>query len=114
MPRFIGLFTVVEQVNPGAYRLELPSSYEAAHDVFNESTLRPWFSREASRTFYDELTPVLAHPALNKVVQGLDWKRYNELQKTVMFLIYQLNIRVCVEMVLQSGCLEGISPSQTI
>jgi hypothetical protein len=76
MPRYIGPFTVIEQVNPGAYRLELPSMYQAVHDVFNESALRPWFDREGSRTLSSDLPPVHAHPALNRVVQVLDRKKY--------------------------------------
>jgi hypothetical protein len=41
MPRYVGPFTIAEQVNPGAYRLILQSSYAAVHDAFNESALRP-------------------------------------------------------------------------
>jgi hypothetical protein len=81
MPRYVGPFTVVEQVNPGAYRLSLPSSYEAVHDVFNESALRPWFEKEGSRTLSDDLPPVKAHPALNTVVQVLDRKKYKRAPK---------------------------------
>jgi hypothetical protein len=46
------------------------------HDVFNESALRPWFDKECSRILSDDLPPDTAHPALNKVVQVLDRKRY--------------------------------------
>jgi hypothetical protein len=81
MPRYVGPFTIAEQVNPGAYRLILPSSYEAVHDVFNESALRPWFDKEGSRTLSSDLPPVHAHPSLNRVVQVLDRKRYRRAPK---------------------------------
>jgi transposase InsO family protein len=80
-PRFVGPFEIIEQVNPGAYRLKLPASYIAVHDVFNEAQLRPWFEREGSRMLSDELPPVHAHPALNSVVQVLDRKKYGRAPK---------------------------------
>ena len=43
LPKYIGPFSVVEVVNPGAIRLQVPDSYAATHDVFNVSDLRPWF-----------------------------------------------------------------------
>jgi Integrase core domain len=79
--RFVGPFEIVEQVNPGAYRLKLPESYVAVHDVFNESQLRPWFAREGSRILSEELPPVNAHPALNTVVQVLDRRKHGRAPK---------------------------------
>jgi hypothetical protein len=64
-----------------AYRLNLHSFYESVHAVFNESALRPWFSGEDSRTLSDELPSVLAHPALNKVVQVLHRRNYKRAPK---------------------------------
>jgi hypothetical protein len=66
--------------------LILPPSYEAVHDVFNESALRPWFDREGSRILSDDLPPVKAHPALNKVVQVLDRKRCKRAPKNCHLL----------------------------
>lgn len=76
LDRFVGPFTIVEVVNPGAYRLELPSSYVAVHDVFNEESLRPWFDRDDDRVLSTEVLPVQAHPALDRVVQVLDRKKW--------------------------------------
>ena len=48
-PRFIGPFKVTAQVNPNAYRLELPPQYHRLHPVFNVDLLRP--HREGLTTF---------------------------------------------------------------
>jgi hypothetical protein len=80
-PRYVGPFEIIEQVNAGAYRLQLPESYVAVHDVFNEAQLRPWFDRDNSRTLSPELPPVHAHPALNKVVQVLDRRKHGRAPK---------------------------------
>jgi hypothetical protein len=66
--------------------LSLPSSYEAVHDVFNESALRPWFEMEGSRTLSADLPPVKAHPSLSTVVQVLDRKRYKRAPKNCRVL----------------------------
>jgi hypothetical protein len=80
MPRFVGPFRVLEQVNPGAYRLDLrPMSLFMMSSM---NLLWDWFNREDSRTLSDELPPVLAHPALNKVVHVLDRKRYKRAPKS--------------------------------
>jgi hypothetical protein len=86
MPRYIGPFSIVEQVNPGAFRLKLPDAYDTTHDVFNESALRPWFQREDSRTLDTDFPPVQAHPALNHVVQVLDRKKYGRAPKNCHIL----------------------------
>ncbi|KAA0046015.1 putative Gag-pol protein [Cucumis melo var. makuwa] len=39
-PRFIGPFEILEQIGPVAYRLALPPSFFAMHDVFHVSMLR--------------------------------------------------------------------------
>lgn len=75
-PRYVGPFLITEQVNPGAFRLKLPESNVAVHDVFNESQLRPWFDKECFETLSpDELPAVVAHPTLNKIVQVFDRKK---------------------------------------
>lgn len=80
--RYLGPFTVVEIVNPGAYRLKLPEDYQAVHDVFNESQLRTWFDPGADRELDLSNPLVKPHPALNKVVQVLDRKTYGRVPKT--------------------------------
>ncbi|KAA0039194.1 pol protein [Cucumis melo var. makuwa] len=39
-PRFIGSFEILERIGPVAYRLALPPSFSAMHDVFHVSMLR--------------------------------------------------------------------------
>ncbi|KAL4022872.1 hypothetical protein IC575_016618 [Cucumis melo] len=39
-PRFVGPFEILERIGPVAYRLALPPSFSAAHDVFHVSMLR--------------------------------------------------------------------------
>ncbi|KAL4011264.1 hypothetical protein IC575_028316 [Cucumis melo] len=39
-PRFVGSFEILEWIGPVAYRLALPPSFSAVHDIFNVSMLR--------------------------------------------------------------------------
>ncbi|KAL4013397.1 hypothetical protein IC575_025566 [Cucumis melo] len=39
-PRFVGSFQILERIGPVAYRLALPPSFSAVHDVFHVSMLR--------------------------------------------------------------------------
>ncbi|KAA0056785.1 pol protein [Cucumis melo var. makuwa] len=41
-PRFIGPFEILERIGPIAYRLALPPSFSAVHDVFHVSMLRKY------------------------------------------------------------------------
>ena len=79
--RYISPYRVIEVVNPGAYRLRLPEDYQGVHDVFNEHDLRPWFDPGVDRKLELSDPPVQAHPALNRVVQVLDRKRYGRCPK---------------------------------
>ena len=84
--RYLGPYTVLEVVNPGAYRLDLPEDYKAVHDVFNECELRPWFDPGADRELDLTNPPVKPHPALNSVVQVLDRKTYGPVPRNVHVL----------------------------
>ena len=75
LPRYIGPFIVTEVVHPGAIRLQLLQSYSATHDVFSVADIRPWFSI-AERTLETEYPEVQGHPALNKIMEVLDRKRF--------------------------------------
>jgi hypothetical protein len=39
-PRYIGLFPILEQCGPVAYRLQLPETLSAVHNVFHVSQLK--------------------------------------------------------------------------
>ncbi|KAL0551690.1 hypothetical protein IC582_010779 [Cucumis melo] len=41
-PRFVGLFEILERIGPVAYRLALPPSFAAVHEVFHISMLRKY------------------------------------------------------------------------
>ncbi|KAL0544107.1 hypothetical protein IC582_019218 [Cucumis melo] len=41
-PRFVGPFEILERIDPVAYRLALPPSFSAVHDVFHVSMLRKY------------------------------------------------------------------------
>jgi hypothetical protein len=42
VPWYIGLFPILEQCGPVAYRLQLPDTLSAAHNVFHVSQLKKW------------------------------------------------------------------------
>ena len=46
-PRFIGLYEILERVEPVAYRLAHPSELTKLHDVFHVSMLRRYRSDES-------------------------------------------------------------------
>ncbi|KAL0554278.1 hypothetical protein IC582_008195 [Cucumis melo] len=41
-PHFVGPFEILERIGPVAYRLALPPSFSAVHDVFHVSMLRKY------------------------------------------------------------------------
>ncbi|KAL0539811.1 hypothetical protein IC582_024032 [Cucumis melo] len=49
-PRFVGPFEILKRIGPVAYRLALPPSFSAVHDVFHVSMLRKYVA---------DLTPVV-------------------------------------------------------
>ena len=84
--RYFSPYKVIEVVNPGAYRLDLPVDYKAVYDVFNECEVRPSFDPGADRELDLTNPPVKPHPALNSVVQVLHRKTFGAVPKNVRVL----------------------------
>ncbi|KAL0551529.1 hypothetical protein IC582_010619 [Cucumis melo] len=54
-PRFVGPFEILERIGPVAYRLALPPSLSAVHDVFHVSMLRKYVSDPSHVVDYEPL-----------------------------------------------------------
>ncbi|KAL0549937.1 hypothetical protein IC582_014432 [Cucumis melo] len=54
-PRFIGPFEILERIFPVAYRLALPSSLSAIHNVFHVSMLRKYMEDPSHVVDYEPL-----------------------------------------------------------
>ena len=75
-PQWVGPLPVVEEVNPGAIRIELPETYKLVHDVFSVHDIRPWLSHE-SHVLAPTYPTVQPHPAFNPIVQVVDRRSAN-------------------------------------
>jgi hypothetical protein len=60
-PRYIGLFPILEQCGPVAYRLQLPETLSTVHNVFHVSQLKKYL-RVPDRTI--KVTDVTLEPDL--------------------------------------------------
>ena len=79
LPRFIGPFPVVAQVNPVAFRLQLPAQYSRLHPVFHVSLLRPHTasgSASPERAQVDRPLPELTASGLEYEVEAIVGKRF--------------------------------------
>ncbi|KAL0546096.1 hypothetical protein IC582_016001 [Cucumis melo] len=54
-PRFVGPFDILERIGPVAYRLALPPSLSAVHDVFHVSMLRKYVTDPSHVVDYEPL-----------------------------------------------------------
>ncbi|KAL0551976.1 hypothetical protein IC582_011069 [Cucumis melo] len=54
-PRFVGPFEILERIGPVAYRLALPPSLSAVHDVFHVSMLRKYVLDPSNVVDYEPL-----------------------------------------------------------
>jgi hypothetical protein len=80
-PRYIGPFPILEQCGPVAYRLQLPKTLSAVHNVFHVSQLKKCL-RVPDRTI--EVTDVVLEPDLTyseHPIQVLDQKDRVTLEK---------------------------------
>jgi hypothetical protein len=90
-PRYIGPFPILEQCGPVAYRLQLPETLSAVHNVFHMSQLKKCL-RVPDRTV--EVTDVVLEPDLTyseHPIRDLDQKDRTTRRKTLKFYKIQWN-----------------------
>jgi hypothetical protein len=90
-PRYIGPFPILEQCGPVAYRLQLPESLSAVHNVFHVSQLKK-FLRIPHRTI--NVVDVTLEPDLTyseHPVRVLDQKDRITQKRTLKFYKVQWN-----------------------
>ncbi len=76
-PRFVGPFTILEQINPVTYKLQLPPQYKI-HPTFHVSLLKPFsppVSLEPGLTEEPPLPLILEEGAVYKVKEILESRR---------------------------------------
>ncbi|XP_044044042.1 uncharacterized protein LOC122872197 [Siniperca chuatsi] len=78
-PRFIGPFTIIEQINPVTYKLQLPAQYKI-HPTFHVSLLKPFYpsvpvSTEPGETTDTPLPLLLEDGTAYQVREILDSRR---------------------------------------
>jgi hypothetical protein len=90
-PRYIGPFPILELCGPVAYRLQLPETLSAIHNVFHVSQLKKCL-RVPDRTI--EVTDVILEPDLTyseHLIRVLDQKDRVTRRKTLKFYKIQWN-----------------------
>jgi hypothetical protein len=90
-PRYIGPFPILEQCRPVAYRLQLPETLSAVHNVFHVSQLKKCL-RVPDRTV--EVTDVALEPDLTyseHPIRFLDQKDIITQRRTLKFYKIQWN-----------------------
>ncbi len=96
-PRFVGPFTILEQVNPVTYRLQLPPRYKI-HPTFHISPLKPYHnpvpvSTEPGQTEEPPLPLILDEGTVYKVKEILESRRRGgQLEYLVDWVIDQRNV----------------------
>ncbi len=76
-PRFVGPFTILEQINPVTYKLQLPPQYKI-HPTFHVSLLKPFspsVSLEPGRTEEPPLPLIAEEGAIYRVKEILESRR---------------------------------------
>jgi hypothetical protein len=90
-PRYIGMFPILEQCGPVAYRLQLPETLSVVHNVFHVSQLKKCL-RIPNRTI--DVVDVALEPNLTyseHPIQVLDQKDRITRKKTLKFYKVQWN-----------------------
>jgi hypothetical protein len=90
-PRYIGLFSILEQYEPVAYRLQLSETLSAVHNVFHVSQLKKCL-RVPDRTI--DVVDVVLKPDLTYTehpIQVLDQKDRITRKRTIEFYKVQWN-----------------------
>jgi hypothetical protein len=90
-PRYIGSFPIIERYEPVAYRLQLPETLSAIHNVFHVSQLKKCL-RVPDRTI--EVTYVVLEPDLmysEHPIRVLDQKDRITRRRTLKFYKIQWN-----------------------
>ncbi|KAM6543380.1 hypothetical protein CsatB_007827 [Cannabis sativa] len=82
-PRFIGPFGILEKVGQVAYRLALPPSLSAVHNVFHVSMLRKYVSDPMHIMSYEALELQADLPYDEQPIQILDRKEKVLQSKTI-------------------------------
>ena len=77
-PRFIGPFEVLDRIGEVAYRLAMPPSLSAVHNVFHVSMLRKYVSDPSHVLSYEDLELDEDLSYEEKPVQILDRKEKSE------------------------------------
>jgi hypothetical protein len=90
-PRYIGLFLILERYGPVAYRLQLPETLSAVHNVFHVSQLKKCL-RIPNRTI--DVVDVALELGLTYAehpIRVLDQKDRNTRERTLKFYKVQWN-----------------------
>jgi hypothetical protein len=90
-PRYVGLFLILERYGPVAYRLQLPETLSAAHNVFHVSQLKKCL-RVPDRTI--DVVDVVLEPDLTyseHPIRVLDQKDRITQKRTLKFYKLQWN-----------------------
>ncbi|TYK23819.1 pol protein [Cucumis melo var. makuwa] len=80
-PRFVGLFDILERISPVAYRLALPPSLSAVHDVFHVSMLRKYVSDPSHvKMLRNREIPLVKALWRNHRVEEATWEREDDMK----------------------------------
>lgn len=80
-PRYIGPFKIIQVINPNAYRLEMPSTHNSIHDVFNITNLRKYHTSDLNPSLPGPLPDIIDDNEEYEIEKILDERtHYKKLQ----------------------------------